>query len=177
MYGRAEEVIGESLPHSEFGTSSPRWVRPVADFFRNKGLDARQRNGINRWNTRCRFCARNRIDLMQVHNLVDVQTHLATLREWKQQGRIRYLGITHHEAALFPTSRKSCAVRNSIFCRSTYSLMEREAEQDFAVGAGARDRGPHKSTVWSWDLFDKVRSKPLPDGHSVLIVDPGRNFF
>ena len=41
------------------------------------------------------------IDLMQVHNLVDVATQLATMREWKAQGRFRYLGITHYNAGAF----------------------------------------------------------------------------
>jgi aryl-alcohol dehydrogenase-like predicted oxidoreductase len=37
----------------------------------------------------------DRIDLMQVHNLLDWPTHLATLRAWKKEGRIGYLGVTH----------------------------------------------------------------------------------
>ena len=42
-----------------------------------------------------------RIDLMQVHNLLDWETHLGTLRRWKQDGRIRYLGVTHYTASAY----------------------------------------------------------------------------
>ena len=60
-----------------------------------------------------------RIDLMQVHNLADVSTHLATLREWKAQGRIRYIGIMHYESGAFPDVEKSSGGKNLISSKST----------------------------------------------------------
>jgi len=105
-----------------------------------------------------------RVDLMQVHNLVDVQTHLATLREWKQQGRIRYLGITHHEAGVFPDVEKVMRSEKLDFVQINYSLMEREAEE--RVLPLAQERGVAvivNRPFGAGDLFGKVRSKPLPD--------------
>jgi aryl-alcohol dehydrogenase-like predicted oxidoreductase len=54
-----------------------------------------RREGIAQMEDSMRLLGTERIDLMQVHNLVDLDTQLATLREWKAAGRIRYLGITH----------------------------------------------------------------------------------
>ncbi len=42
------------------------------------------------------------MDLMQVHNLVDFDTHIKTLREWKSEGRIRYIGATHYTVNAYP---------------------------------------------------------------------------
>ncbi len=104
-----------------------------------------------------------RVDLMQVHNLVDVQTHLATLREWKQQGRIRYLGITHHEAGAFPDAEKIMRSEKLDFLQINYSLMEREAEQRILPLAQERAIAVLINRPFgAGDLFGKVRSKPLP---------------
>ena len=105
-----------------------------------------------------------RIDLMQVHNLVDVRTHLATLREWKEQGRIRYLGITHYESGAFDEVEKVIRSEKLDFVQINYSLMEREAEE--RVFPLAQERGVAviaNRPFGSGDLFGKVRSKPLPD--------------
>ena len=97
MYGNAEAVIGElttklALQASLF-LATKVWTTG-----KRAGIDSMERS-FERLQTR-------RIDLMQVHNLVDVETHLATLREWKSAGRIRYLGVTHYEAARFQPWRK-----------------------------------------------------------------------
>ena len=104
-----------------------------------------------------------RVDLMQVHNLVDLQTHVATLREWKQQGRIRYLGITHHEAGAFPDVEKIMRSEKLDFLQINYSLMEREAEQRILPLAQERAIAVLINRPFgAGDLFGKVRSKPLP---------------
>jgi Aldo/keto reductases, related to diketogulonate reductase len=54
--------------------------------------------GIRQMEDSMRKLRVKRLDLMQVHNLSDVQTQLATLRDWKAAGRIRYLGVTHYHA-------------------------------------------------------------------------------
>ena len=70
-----------------------------------------------------------RIDLMQVHNLVDVGTHLATLRDWKVQGRIRYLGVTHYNSRAYKEVEKVLQSEKLDFVQINYSIMEREAEE------------------------------------------------
>src|SRR6201987_4372719 len=89
MYGRAEDVIGE--------LTAALGIRDKV-FLATKVWTHGKENGIKSMERSMALLRTKRVDLMQVHNLVDVHTHLATLREWKEQGRIRYVGITHHEA-------------------------------------------------------------------------------
>ncbi len=165
MYGRAEEVIGELTAalgiRDKLATASPSG-RGL--FLATKVWTHGKENGIKSMERSMALLRTKRVDLMQVHNLVDVQTHLATLREWKLQGRIRYLGITHHEAGAFPDVEKVMRSEKLDFVQINYSLMEREAEE--RVLPLAQERGVAvivNRPFGAGDLFGKVRSKPLPD--------------
>src|SRR5881396_2971253 len=107
MYGRAEQVIGELTAdigiRDKLATASPSGG---GLFLATKVWTHGKENGIKSMERSMALLRTKRVDLMQVHNLLDAQTHLATLREWKQQGRIRYLGITQHEAGAFPGVEK-----------------------------------------------------------------------
>src|SRR5207253_9012668 len=104
------------------------------------------------------------IDLMQVHNLVDVATQLATMREWKAQGRFRYLGITHYNAGAFVEVAKILAREKLDFVQINYSIMEREAEEKILPLAQDRSVAVIVNRPFSaGDLFHRVRGKPLPD--------------
>ena len=154
MYGRAEDVIGE--------LTAALGIRDRL-FLATKVWTHGKENGIKSMERSMALLRTKRIDLMQVHNLVDVQTHLATLREWKQQGRIRYLGITHHEAGAFAGVEKIMRSEKLDFLQINYSLMEREAEQ--RILPLAQERGVAvivNRPFGAGDLFGKVRSKPLP---------------
>ena len=85
MYGRSEAVVGN--------ISAALNLRNRL-FLATKVWTTGKQAGIRQMEESFQKLRTNRIDLMQVHNLVDVATQLETLREWKQQGRIRYLGIT-----------------------------------------------------------------------------------
>jgi aryl-alcohol dehydrogenase-like predicted oxidoreductase len=120
----------------------------------------------------------NRIDLMQVHNLVDVNTQLATLREWKEQGRIRYLGVTHYNAGAFADVEKVMRSEKLDFVQINYSLMEPEAEQ--RILPLAQERGIAvlvNRPFGAGDLFDKVRSKPLPEWAAQFHCQSWAQFF
>jgi diketogulonate reductase-like aldo/keto reductase len=69
------------------------------------------------------------IDLMQVHNLVDWRIHLGTLRDWKAQGRIRYLGVTHYTASAYDELEAVLRSETLDFVQVNYSVYEREAER------------------------------------------------
>lgn len=154
MYGRAENVIGElttalGIPDKVF-LATKVWTRG-------------KENGIKSMERSMALLRARRIDLMQVHNLVDVQTQLATLREWKAQGRIRYLGITHYEAGAFADVEKIMRSEKLDFVQINYSLMEREAEE--RVLPLAQERGIAvivNRPFGGGDLFSRTRSKPLP---------------
>src|SRR5438552_6694972 len=100
VYGRAEQVIGDLLTKPKLRDSlflaAKVWTRG-----RQAGIDSMERS-FARLQTKT-------IDLMQVHNLVDAETQLRTIREWKAQGRFRYLGVTHYEAGAFAEVAKILA--------------------------------------------------------------------
>ena len=96
MYGSSEQVTGQLA--ADLG------ARPKL-FVATKVWTSGRQAGIRQMEDSMRKLRVERLDLMQVHNLVDAQTHLATLRDWKAAGRIRYLGITHYHAGAHARSR------------------------------------------------------------------------
>ncbi|MDQ3315641.1 MAG: aldo/keto reductase [Verrucomicrobiota bacterium] len=155
MYGRAEAVIGDLT-----GKLQPREALFLATKVWTTGREA----GIKSMERSLDLLQTKRIDLMQVHNLVDARTHLATLREWKQQGRVRYIGITHYTASSHAEVIRVLEKEPVDFVQINYSLMEREAED--RVLPVARDRGIAviaNRPFGGGGLFGRVRSKPLPD--------------
>ena len=69
------------------------------------------------------------MDLMQVHNLVDYRAHLETLRRWKEQGKVRYIGVTHYTSSAYDQLARVLAGEELDFVQLNYSLGEREAEK------------------------------------------------
>ena len=155
MYDRAEEVIGD--------LASTLGLRDKL-FLATKVWTQGKQSGIQSMERSMSLLRTNRIDLMQVHNLVDVNTQLATLQQWKQQGRIRYTGITHYESGALSEIEKLLRSQKFDFLQINYSVMEPEAEE--RVLALAQERGVAviaNRPFGAGNLFGKVRSKPLPD--------------
>jgi diketogulonate reductase-like aldo/keto reductase len=89
MYGRAERVVGEvTAGRSGLFLATKVWTR---------GRQA----GVAQMEESARLMRRGTLDLLQIHNLVDWRTHLDTLRAWKDEGRVRYIGITHYQPSEF----------------------------------------------------------------------------
>ncbi len=169
MYGRAEDVIGELATalgiQDKIFLATKVWTRG-------------KENGIKSMERSMALLRAKRIDLMQVHNLVDVQTQLATLREWKAQGRIRYLGITHYEEGAFADVEKIMRSEKLDFVQINYSLMEREAEE--RVLPLAQERGVAvivNRPFGGGDLFTRTHSKPLPDWAAEFDCQSWAQFF
>ena len=155
MYGRAEEVIGD--------LTAALGIRDKI-FLATKVWTRGKENGIKSMERSMTLLRAKKIDLMQVHNLVDVQTQLATLREWKSQGRIRYLGITHYEAGAFADVEKIMRSEKLDFVQINYSIMEREAEDRLLPLAQERGIAVIVNRPFGGgDLFSRTRSRPLPD--------------
>ena len=87
MYGKAERVVGDLA--AELGLREKL-------FFATKVWTSGREAGIRQMEDSFRLMRTQRMDLMQVHNLLDLSVHAKTLREWKTAGRIRYIGITHY---------------------------------------------------------------------------------
>jgi aryl-alcohol dehydrogenase-like predicted oxidoreductase len=154
MYGRAEQVIGDIAAkaglHSSLFLATKVWTTGKAE-----GIASMERS-------MARFQSK-RIDLMQVHNLVDARTHLATLREWKEKGRIRYLGITHYNSSGYAEVAKLLRTEKLDFLQVNYSLGEREADRE--ILPLAQDRGVAvlvNRPFGGGDLFTRLRQTPLP---------------
>src|SRR5437016_8614551 len=169
MYGRAEQVIGD--------LTAALGIREKL-FFATKVWTQGKQAGIESMKRSMARLRAERIDLMKFHNLVDVSTHLATLREWKAQGRIRYIGITHYESGAFPDVEKILRREKLDFLQINYSLMEREAEK--RILPLAQERGVAvivNRPFGAGDLFGKVRSKPLPDWATEFDCQSWAQFF
>ena len=155
MYGRAESVIGDL-------TSELRLQDRF--FFATKVWTTGKEDGIASMERSFQRLRISRLDLMQVHNLVDVNTQLATMRAWKEQGRIRYLGITHYTDSAFAEVEKILRREKLDFLQINYSINDRGAEERLLPLA--RDRGVAtliNRPFASGDLFARLRTKPLPE--------------
>ncbi len=155
MYGNSEEVVGDLT--TKLG---------IADqfFYATKVWTRGHRSGINQMEASMRKMRRETIDLMQVHNLVDWDTHLETLQEWKKQEKIRYIGITHYTVSSHDRLEQIIEEHNIDFVQFNYSIQTRNAEQSLLDTA-------HKNEVAvlinqpyeGGSLFGIVQDKKLPN--------------
>ncbi|HZP65087.1 MAG TPA: aldo/keto reductase [Rudaea sp.] len=105
----------------------------------------------------------DRLDLMQVHNLVDVETHLATLAEWKAEGRLRYVGVTHYLESAYGDLARTIERHRIDFVQVNYSVAERAAAARILPLARERGMGVIVNRPFAaGELFAKLRSRALP---------------
>jgi diketogulonate reductase-like aldo/keto reductase len=119
MYGSSERVVGD--------LSAELDLRPQL-FMATKVWTRGERDGVEQMNESFRKMHVEVMDLMQVHNLVDWRTHAKTLDEWKQQGRIRYTGVTHYHSGAYGNLESIMKLKRFDFAQFNYSIIEREAE-------------------------------------------------
>jgi len=166
MYGRAEAVVGDVL--AELGAvGTPFLATKVWTRGKHEGIaqmeQSRRRMCAERGGTASRAGQPPRIDLMQIHNLLDWQTHLPVLREMKQAGAIRYLGVTHYAHAEFPQIERLMRTEALDFIQIPYNVADRAAEA--RVLPAAADTGTAVLVMRPFDeggLFRRVRGKALP---------------
>lgn len=155
MYGRAEGVVGELV-----ATEGLRSRLFLASKVRTTGHDA----GLAQVETSLKLVGAGRMDLMQVHNLVDMKTQLATLRKLKEAGRIRYVGVSHWNASGHAELEQTLRDEALDFVQLNYSIVEREAEARLLPLAIERRVAVLVNRPFArGDLFDRVKGKPLPD--------------
>jgi diketogulonate reductase-like aldo/keto reductase len=121
---------------------------------------------------------RERIDAMQCHSLVNVDKVVPLLRAWKKEGRIRYVGVTHHEVAYFPALANWVERGDLDFVQIHYSIVTREAEQ--RILPAAADRGTAVLVNMPFEkarLFKLVQGRPLPDFASEIGAQSWGQFF
>src|SRR5438552_7871369 len=154
MYGRAESVVGELAAQLHL-LDSLFMATKVWTKGKEAGLAMMQRSMV-----RCR-----KVDLMQVHNLSDVETQMSSLREWKTDGRIRYTGITHSQARGFYEVERAMRSWKPDFVQINYSVMEPQAAQRILpLAQELRMAVIINRPFGAGALFGRVAAKPLPPG-------------
>jgi diketogulonate reductase-like aldo/keto reductase len=169
MYGRAEQVIGELTGNTE---------NQDAFFYATKVWTTGKQEGIKQMESSMYKMKIKRMDLMQVHNLTDWKTHLATLQGWKEEGRIRYIGITHYTDSMHNELEHIISTERIDFVQFNYSILSRNAEKRL-LGA-AENYGVAtliNRPFGEGNLFSKVKGKPLPPWASELGVHHWGEFF
>jgi diketogulonate reductase-like aldo/keto reductase len=153
MYSTAESVLGELL--------TPDMHRRV--FLATKVWTSGEKAGIDQMARSSGLLKHNRLDLIQVHNLVDLKTHLVTLRKWKDAGRVRHIGVTHFTVASHAEMAQIVQKEKLDFIQLNYSAFTRDAEKRLLPLA--RDRGVAVIVNRPYEdgrVFKRVRDKPLP---------------
>jgi len=160
MYGRAEAAIGAmqaAIRKVDRGPASP------AAWLATKVWTKGKREGIEQMKRSLARLGAAKLDLMQVHNLVDWKTQLATLREWKAAGTIRYLGITHYAHAAFGELEQIVRTEAIDVIQLPYNAADRAAEARLLPAAA--DRGVAVLVMEpfaSGALFRATKGRPLP---------------
>jgi diketogulonate reductase-like aldo/keto reductase len=156
MYGRAEEVTGDLV--SEMG------FRPRV-FLATKVWTSGRDAGIAQMRRSAERMKSPVLDLIQIHNLVDWRTHLATLREMKAAGQVRYIGITHYTTGSLPELARILESEPGIdFVQFGYSLATRDAEQRLLPIAAARRVATIVNQPFeTGGMFGRVRGRALPE--------------
>jgi len=154
MYGKSESVTGDLA--AELGVQKQI-------FLATKVWISGREAGIRQMEESFTRLRTQRMDLMQVHNLVDYRTHLVTLRAWREQGKVRYIGVTHYTSSAYDELARVLAAEDIDFVQLNYSVFEREAEKRLLpLAAEKRLAVLINRPFAAGDLFRKVRSKPLP---------------
>ena len=156
MYERSESIIGQLLKTVDLN---------IETFIATKVWTNGKQNGIREMEGSLRKMNCSSIGLMQVHNLVDVDTHLTTLKEWREKKKIKYIGITHYTDDAFDELAKYLKKHpETDFCQFPYSIARREAEDYFLelcddLEIATLINRPFEQN----DLFVCVQKHPLPE--------------
>ena len=150
MYGNSERVVGDLSTDLEINDATKVWTT---------GKEA----GIRQMNNSFALLKRKRIDLMQIHNLVDWEVHYQTLRQWKDEGKIRYIGITHYTEGAFGSIEQILKSTPLDFLQIKYSLLSRKAEERlFPLAQERKVAVIINQPFEEGALFSRVKGKTLP---------------
>ena len=154
MYGNAENVTGDLV--QQLGKQS-------STFYATKVWTSGRDKGLAQIEHSLRAMKTPRLDLLQIHNLVDWRTHVATLRQLKSDGRIRYAGVTHYTVGAHSEIETVLRAERFDFAQFNYSIGTRAAEQRLLPycqdhGIGVLINRPFEEG----GLFTRVRNRKLP---------------
>ena len=153
MYGTAELVLGELMTpemHARAFLATKVWTRG-------------ERAGIEQMSRSEELLRARRLDLIQVHNLLDLDTQLRTLRAWAASGRVRYVGVTHYTVSAQADLERVLRREKLDFVQLNYSPLTRAAERSLLPLAA--DRGVAVLVNRPFEdgaLFARTHGRPLP---------------
>ena len=169
MYGRSEQVIGDLTEEIKLNDQF---------FFATKVWTTGKQSGIDQMNDSFRKMKRKTMDLMQVHNLQDWQTHLKTLKDWKSEGKVRYIGVTHYTDSAHAQLEQIVKSKAVDFVQFNYSIRSRNAEKSLLNAA--KDNGVAVIINEPFDqgaLFRSVKGKELPDWATDYDINSWAQYF
>jgi diketogulonate reductase-like aldo/keto reductase len=153
MYGYAEAALGELVPKA----------KPAKVFNATKVWTPTRFLGVKQMEESFEHWGVKRFDLMQVHNMLDWETHLVTLKAWKAAGRVRYIGITTSHGRRHEALEAAMKGERFDFVQFSYSFADRDAEKRLLPFAMERGAAVIVNRPFdSGDLFGVVKAKPLP---------------
>lgn len=154
MYSSAERVLGDLLTadmHSRAFLATKVWTRG-------------ERSGIEQMTHSGELMKSARLDLIQVHNLLDLDTHLKTLYAWQDSGRVRYVGVTHYTVSAHAELARVLERHKLDFVQFNYSPVTRDAEQRLLPLAAERGVAVLVNRPFEdGELFRSVRGRALPE--------------
>jgi diketogulonate reductase-like aldo/keto reductase len=155
MYDTAEEVTGDLVAelgeHERLFAATKVWT-----YGRDEGIRQMERS--------FRRMRVERMDLMQIHNLRDWRVHLPVLRDWKEEGRIRYLGITTSNPGQYQEFAEVMASETLDFVQLNYDIATRKAEEVLLPLAQERGMGVLVNRPFGGgQLFPLVKGRDLPE--------------
>lgn len=169
MYGRAEGVVGD--------LSTAAGLRERL-FVATKVWTRGREQGIAQMESSFRLLGVDTVDLMQVHNLVDWRTQLKTLRGWKEEGKIRYVGITHYRVDAFDDLESLMRDETLDFVQLNFSIATPDAEQRLLPLAAERGIAVLVNRPYErGQTFARVRGRDLPGWAGELGVSSWGQFF
>lgn len=169
MYGNSEEVVGDLT--QELG---------IADhfFFATKVWTSGEQAGIRQMEASMQKMQRSTMDLMQIHNLTDWKTHIKTLRQWKEAGKTRYIGVTHYTDSAHARLEEIIRTEDIDFVQFNYSIRSRHAEQSLLETA--RKQGVAVIINRPYEggsLFRLVRNEEIPAWAKEYDINSWGQFF
>jgi diketogulonate reductase-like aldo/keto reductase len=169
MYGAAESVVGDLV--------AGLGIRDKL-FIATKVWTSGRAEGVRQMEISFRRLRTDRIDLMQVHNLLDVETHTGTLQDMKQRQKLRYIGITHSSASAHAEVERRLKAGQYDFVQINYSLGEPQAERRvLPLALEKRIAVIANRPFAEGALFRRVKGRPLPPWSAELGIESWAQYF
>jgi diketogulonate reductase-like aldo/keto reductase len=169
MYGRSETVIGRLVEELD--------VRDEV-FLATKVWTSGKQSGVDQMNRSFERFQVETVDLMQVHNLLDWRAHLDTLQKWKDEGRLRTIGVTHYTNSALPRLIDVISDYDVDFVQLAYSIANRAPEDEMLAAAAENDVATLINRPYAQgSLFGRASDRELPPWAADLDIDSWGQYF